>query len=492
MSGQDRAMSGQTVPRAWPISSLEDLRRRIGEHHVETVCLRSVDLNGTSRQVCLPAATVNEDLLARGIGIGASSFPAVRGLESSDMKVVPDLGRVFMDPCTDAPTLVLVCDVVNADNTPFVRDARAILRRAVEHLATVSGGREVLVLPELEFYIFDDVRYATEMNRSSYVVDTIEGRWNTDRREDPNLGYKLERFRGMQAIPPRDHLYELRNEMAIAMLACGIPVRYHHHEAGGPAQCEVELAFSPMDEVGDHLQIAKDVVKQVAVRNGRLATFMPKPLFDEAGNGLHFHFNLTDGQRSLFYEKGQYGSLSELARFAIGGLLYHTPALMALTNCTTNSYRRFGQLAAPTNLFYSVGNRSAAVRIPAYGMSPTEQRIEYRVSDGAGSPHLKLAALAAAMADGIQQRITPQEHGFGPWDVNVYELSEAERSTMKSSPTRLEDALAALRDDHAFLEAGGIFDDGFVEAWTRLKVEQEVDAVAVRPHPYEFTLYLDR
>jgi glutamine synthetase len=271
-----------------------------------------------------------------------------------------------------------------------------------------------------------------------------------------------------------------------------VPVRYHHHEAGGPAQCEIELAFAPMDEVADHLQIAKDIVKQVAVGNGRLATFMPKPLFDEAGNGLHFHFNLTDGRHSLFYEEGQYGCLSELARFAIGGLLYHTPALMALTNCTTNSYRRFGQLAAPTNLFYSVGNRSAAVRVPAYGMSPTAQRIEYRVSDGAGSPHVKLAALAAAMADGVRRRIAPQEHGFGPWDVNVYELSEAERATMKSSPTRLEDALTALRDDHAFLETGGIFDDGFVEAWVRLKMEQEVDAVAVRPHPYEFALYLDR
>ncbi len=485
-------MSGQIAPRAWRISSHEDLRRRIEEHHIETVCLRSVDLNGTSRQLCLPAATVSDDVLVRGIGIGASSFLAVGGLEASDMKVVPDLGRVFLDPCTDTPTLVIVCDVVNADNTPFARDARAILRRAAEHLATVSGAHELLVLPELEFYVFDDVRYATEMNRSSYVVETVEGRWNTDREESPNLGYKLERFRGMQAIPPRDHLYELRGEMVTAMLACGVPVKYHHHEAGGPAQCEIELTFAPLVEVADHLQIAKDIVKQVAVRNGRLATFMPKPLFDEAGNGLHFHFNLTDGRRSLFYQEGQYGCLSELARFAIGGLLLHTPALMALTNCTTNSYRRFGQLAAPTNLFYSVGNRSAAVRIPAYGMSPTEQRIEYRVSDGAGSPHVKLAALAAAMADGIRQRIVPHELGFGPWDVNVYELSEAERATMRSSPARFEDALAALRDDHAFLEAGGIFDDGFVETWVRLKMEQEVDAVAVRPHPHEFTLYLDR
>jgi glutamine synthetase len=241
----------------------------------------------------------------------------------------------------------------------------------------------------------------------------------------------------MQAIPPRDHHYELRSEMVAAMLACGVPVKYHHHEAGGPAQCEIELAFSPMTDAADHLQIAKDIVKQVAARNGRLATFMPKPLFDEAGNGLHFHFNLTDGTRSLFHEEGQYGCLSELARFAIGGLLHHTPALMALTNCTTNSYRRFGQLAAPTNLFYSVGNRSAAVRVPAYGMSPTEQRIEYRVSDGAGSVHLKLAALAAAMADGIERRIDPREHGFGPWDVNVYEISEGE--------VRHEDILRASR-----------------------------------------------
>ncbi len=485
-------MSDPTGARAWQVASFDDLRRHIEEHRIEMVCLRSVDLNGTSRQLCLPAATVSEDLMTGGIGIGASSFPGVSGLEASDMRALPDLGRVFVDPCTDTPTLVLVCDVVKADGSPFVRDGRAILRRAAEELAAVSGALGLLALPELEFYIFDDVRYATEMNRASYVVDTVEGRWNTDRREEPNLGYKLERFRGMQAIPPRDHLYELRSEMVSAMLACGVPVKYHHHEAGGPAQCEIELAFTPIVEAADHLQIAKDVVKQVAVRNGHLATFMPKPLFDEAGNGMHVHFNLTDGRQSLFYEAGEYGCLSELARFAIGGLLHHTPALMALTNCTTNSYRRFGQLAAPTSLFYSVGNRSAAVRVPAYGMTPTDQRIEYRVADAAGNVHVKLAALAAAMADGIRQRIAPQEHGFGPWDVNAYELPAEERAAMKKAPTRFEDALAALRADHAFLEAGGVFDEGFVEAWAQLKMEQEVEAVAVRPHPYEFTLYLDR
>ena len=472
-------------------STLGDVIRYIRENGVDTVCLRSVDLNGTSRQLCLPAATVTEDLLARGLGIGASSFPACRRLEASDMKVVPDPGRWFLDVCTDRPTLVIVCDVVNPDTTPFVRDPRAILRRAADRLMAVSGAEELMVLPELEFYVFDDVRYVSEMNTSSYSVDTVEGRWNTGREEDPNLGYKLERFRGMQAVPPRDHLFELRSEMVAAMLACGVPVKYHHHEAGGPAQCEVELAFAPLVDAADHLQIAKDIVKQVAARAGRVATFMPKPLFDEAGNGLHFHLSLTEGERSLFYEAGQYGCLSELAQHAIGGLLHHTPALMALTNPTTNSYRRFGQLAAPSNLFYSVGNRSAAVRVPAYGMTPTEQSIEFRVADGAGDPHIKLAALAAAMADGIEQRLAPSEHHFGPFDVNVYELPEAERAAMRKGPTRLEEALVCLQEDREFLLMGGVFDDGFVDAWVDLKMRQEVDAVAARPHPYEFGLYLE-
>jgi glutamine synthetase len=471
--------------------SLDDLRRRIDEDCVETVCLRTVDLNGHSRQVCLPAAALTDDLIARGIGIGASSFPACRQLESSDMRALPDLNRWFFDVCVDKPALVLICDVIDADGSPFARDPRAIVRRAADRLREVSGAKELMVLPELEFYVFDDVRYACEMNRSSYVVDTIEGRWNTDRAENPNLGYKLERFRGMQAIPPRDHLYELRRDMVEAMLSCGVPVKYHHHEAGGPAQCEVELAFSPLVEAADHLQIAKDIVKQVAIKAGKAATFMPKPLFDEAGNGLHFHLYLADGERSLFYEEGRYGCLSELARFAIGGLLTHTPALMALTNPTTNSYRRFGQLAAPCDLFYSVGNRSAAIRVPAYGMTPTELDIEYRIGDGAGNPYLKLAALAAAMADGIERRISPEDNHFGPFDVNVYELPASERQAMKSSPVSLQEALACLEQDRDFLLAGGVFDEDFVEVWVRLRMEQEVNPVAMRPHPYEFGLYFD-
>ncbi len=239
--------------------------------------------------------------------------------------------------------------------------------------------------------------------------------------------------------------------------------------------------------------MSKDIIKSVALRHGKTATFMPKPLHDEAGNGLHFHLYLKEGDRSLFYEDGKYGSLSDAALYAIGGLLHHTPALMAICNPSTNSFRRFAPgLAAPVHLFFAVANRSAALRIPAYGMSPTGQRIEYRMADAIGNPYLTLAAVTAAMADGIEKKISRKEHGFGPFDVNVYTLPAEEQAKMKQAPTSLEKALSALQADHEFLTAGGVFDDGFVDTWVDLKMKNEVGPLAIRPHPYEFSLYYDR
>jgi glutamine synthetase len=437
---------------------------------------------------------VDEELLTSGTGAGMSNYPGYRRIEASDMRMVPDLSTAFVDPCTETSTLNVLCSIRNADGSDFSRCPRSILRRAVERLTAAGGAGELMVLPELEFYLFDDVRYASTQDRQTVVVDAEEASWNSDSDEwGPNSGYHLGRAIGQHAAPPRDHLYEVRSDIVKALGACGVPVKYHHHELGGPGQVEIELQFEAALVAGDHLQVSKDVIKSVALRHGKTATFMPKPLHDEAGNGMHFHLYLKEGGRSLFYEEGTYASLSEPALFAIGGLLHHTPAMMAICNPSTNSFRRFAPgLAAPVHLFFGLANRSAALRIPAYGISPTGQRIEYRMADPIGNPYLTLATVVAAMADGIEKKMSPKEHGFGPFDVNVYTLPEEEQARMKQAPTSLEKALAALQEDHDFLVGPGIVDEGFVADWTDLKMKNEVGPLAIRPHPYEFALYYDR
>ncbi|HQG04210.1 MAG TPA: type I glutamate--ammonia ligase [Thermoleophilia bacterium] len=461
---------------------------------VEMVNLRVTDLNGLTRQLSFPPSAVDEELLTAGTGAGMSNYPGYRTIEASDMRMVPDLPTAFLDPSTETKTLDILCTIRNADGSEFSRCPRSILRRAVERLSAVAGKGRLMVLPELEFYVFDDVRYASAQDRQTVVIDAEEASWNSDSDEwGPNSGYHLGRAVGQHAAPPRDHLYELRADIVWALGQCGVPVKYHHHELGGPGQVEIEFRFEPALLAGDHMQMAKDVIKSVALSHGKTATFMPKPLHDEAGNGMHFHLYLKEGDRSLFYEEGTYASLSEPALYAIGGLLQHTPAMMAICNPSTNSFRRFAPgLAAPVHLFFGLANRSAALRIPAYGISPTAQRIEYRMADPIGNPYLTLATVIAAMADGIEKRMSPKELGFGPFDVNVYTLPEAEQVAMKQAPTSLQLALEALREDHDFLTATGIVDEAFVDDWVDLKMRNEVGPMAVRPHPYEFALYYDR
>jgi glutamine synthetase len=460
---------------------------------VEMVNLRVTDLNGLTRQLSFPATAVDEELLTAGTGAGLSNCPGYRRIEASDMRMVPDLETAYLDPCTRTKTLDILCFVREADGSDFARCPRSILRRAVERLQSVAGAGELMVLPELEFNIFDDVRYTVTGQTAMYRVDAEEASWNSDADLQPNTGYHLGRAIGQHAAPPRDHLFEVRSDIVLALGSCGVPVKYHHHELGGPGQAEVELLFDDALRTGDNLQKSKDIIKGVALRHGKTATFMPKPLHDEPGNGLHFHLALKEGARSLFYEEGKYGGLSDLALHAIGGLLHHTPAMMAICNPSTNSFRRFAPgLAAPVRLFFSVANRSAALRIPGYAISPASQRIEYRMADAIGNPYLTLAAVTAAMADGIERRISPQEHGFGPFDVNVYTLPDDEQAAMKQAPTSLDQALAALADDNGFLTAAGVVDEGFIDAWIDLKMKNEVGPMAIRPHPYEYALYYER
>ncbi|MCR4399095.1 MAG: glutamine synthetase, partial [Firmicutes bacterium] len=357
----------------------------------------------------------------------------------------------------------------------------------------VLGASEIRFNPELEVYVFDDVRYQTTSNRSFYEVDSREAIWNTGADERPNLAFKIPPRDGHYGTPPRDRFFRLRQEIVNALEAAGIKVRYHHHEAGGPGQAEIELSFDSLLKSADHIQVAKYMIRNIAVSHGKTATFMPKPLFDEAGSGMHLHVYPLKGSKSLFYGPGGYGCLNSTARQFIAGLLKHTPALMAITNPTTNSYRRFGRgMAAPLSLFFSLGNRSAAVRIPGYARGEEDARIEYRVPDPSCNPYLCLAGVVMAGVDGVKKGLSPEEEGFGPYDVDAYRLSDEELSRMKAIPSSLEDALEALRVDNDFLREGGVFDPDFVGVWVGLKLKNEVFAVSVRPHPYEFYLYYDR
>jgi glutamine synthetase len=347
-----------------------------------------------------------------------------------------------------------------------------------------------MVLPELEFYLFDDVRYASTMERQSYEVDAEEGSWNSDSEAwGANSGYHLGRAIGQHAAPPRDHLYELRSEIVRALGDCGVPVKYHHHELGGPGQVEIEFRFEAALAAGDHLQVSKDVIKQVALAHGKTATFMPKPLYGEAGSGLHFHQHFFRGDDPVFYDPQGYAGLSELARSYVAGLLDHGPSLLALTNPSTNSFKRLVPgFEAPVNLFYSLANRSAAIRIPKYAVLADEKRVEFRPPDATCNGYLAMAAMLMAGLDGIRRHLDPEKMGFGPIDENIYTWTDAKRATIKPLPDSLSSALRQLRNDHEYLLAGGVFTSDLIDVWIARKTKESAE-IQSRPHPHEFAMY---
>lgn len=474
-------------------ATFAELHKYVKAEAVETINLKVSDLNGMIRQVSIPSARINQGLFEEGMGLGMSSYPGYRTVEASDMLAVPDMGAAFWEPWSGGKVLTFLCNIYNPDGSRFERDPRYIAGKAEAYVKEVTGAKEFRFSPELEFYIFDDVRYTVGTNQSFYAVDSVEASWNTGREEKPNLGYKIPRFEGQHYSPPRDHLFAIRQDIVRFLESVGIEVKYHHHEAGGPGQSEIEFNFTSLTKAADNVQIAKYAVKNIVMAHGKSATFMPKPLFDEAGNGMHVHLYPTDGNQSLFYDAGGYAGLNEMAFRFIGGLFEHTPALMAITNPSTNSYRRFSRgLAAPYNLFFSAGNRSAALRIPSYAIGAREERIEYRIPDGISNPYLCLGALAMAGADGIKRGISPQREGYGPFDVNVYTLPEKELAQMKKAPATFEEALEALSRDYSFLTEGGVFDSAFVQTWTDMKWKNEIQQLSMRTHPYEFQLYYDR
>ena len=475
------------------MQTIQDLIEHVKERQVQMVDLRFVDLFGSWHHITIPASQVNERLATDGVPFDGSSIPGFKSVHAGDMVLVPDVATALHDPFWDQSTLGVICNVAEAGTmVPFANDPRTVAMRA-EALLTQQGIAERSMWgPEFEFYIFDKIVYRSEINLAYYRIDSEEADWNTGAEEGQNLGGKIPRKGGYHAMPPLDSLYNVRAEMARQIEEAGIPVRYHHHEVGGPGQSEIEINLLPMLAAADASMLIKYLTKMVAREAGKTVTYMPKPLYNEAGSGMHFHQLLVRGNNSLFYDKGTYAGLSRLARQYIGGLLRHGRALLALTNPSTNSFKRLVPgFEAPVSLCYGLANRSAAVRIPKYVDSEREKRIEFRPPDGTCNVYLAMAGQLMAGIDGILSDIDPEQEGYGPIDRNLFDVPDHERAHIGKLPTSLKESLIALDQDHEFLLRGGVFSEEMIRIWIDTKMRREYEEVRNRPHPYEMSLYFD-
>jgi glutamine synthetase len=458
------------------------------KHGAKMVDLKFVDLLGIWQHTSVPIHRLKEESFEDGFGFDGSSIRGFQPIHASDMLLIPDPATAQMDPFRTEPTVSFICNVVDPiTRQPYSRDPRYIAQKAERYLKQTGIAEVCYFGPEAEFFVFDDVRYDQTPNGAFYQIDSVEGKWNTGREEFPNLGYKLAFKGGYFPVSPSDTLADLRAEMCQVMSQVGIEVEVHHHEVATAGQCEIDMRFQPLVHMADQLLWFKYVVKNVARRAGKTATFMPKPIFGDNGSGMHCHQSLWKGDRPLFAGDG-YAGLSETALYYIGGILKHARSICAFTNPGTNSYRRLTPgFEAPVNLAYSSRNRSAAIRIPMYSASPRAKRIEFRTPDPSCNPYLAFAAMLLAGLDGIERRIHPGE----PLDKDIYALSPEELKEVPSVPGSLDEALKALRADHEYLLRGDVFTADLLDTWIELKREEELDPVRLRPTPYEFQLYFD-
>ncbi|HWE31251.1 MAG TPA: type I glutamate--ammonia ligase [Polyangia bacterium] len=468
--------------------SPSDVIKLAEKHDAKLVDLKFIDLPGIWQHTTVSIGQLKEDSFEDGFGLDGSSIRGWQPIHASDMLVIPDPNTARMDPFTKIPTLSLICNIADPiSRQPYSRDPRNIARKAEQHLKA-SGVADVCYFgPEAEFFVFDDVRFDSGPNQSFYHVDSIEGRWNSGRVEEPNLGYKPGYKGGYFPVAPTDSLVDLRGEMVQTLVEAGIYVETAHHEVATGGQCEIDLRFLPLTEMADTLMWFKYIVKNVAYRNGRTATFMPKPLYGDNGSGMHCHQSLWKHEKPLF-GGDRYAGVSETCLYYIGGIIKHARSLCAFTNPTTNSYRRLTPgFEAPVNLAYSSRNRSAAIRIPMISASPKAKRIEFRTPDPSCNPYLAFAAMMLAGLDGIEKRIHPGE----PLDRDLYAMSPEELRDVPAAPSSLDEALKALRADYDYLLKGDVFTPDLLDSWIAMKTASDIDPVRLRPVPLEFALYYD-
>ena len=467
----------------------DDVLQLISDEGIDIVDVRFCDLPGLMQHFSMPAGQLTADVFDEGVGFDGSSIRGFQEIQESDMLLVPDPNTAVVDPFTQHKTLDLNCfvnDPVTGES--YSRDPRYVARKAEEYLTSTGLADTCYVGPEAEFFIFDDVRFDQNEHEGYYSIESVEAAWNTGRDENPNLGYKPRYKEGYFPVPPMDHFQDLRSEMILVLERLGVEIEIHHHEVGTAGQAEIDMRFDSLLRMADKLMLYKYVVKNVARQAGKSATFMPKPVFQDNGSGMHTHQSLWKGGEPLFYSEAGYAGLSDMGRWYIGGLLTHAPAILAFSNPTTNSYKRLVPgYEAPVNLVYSQRNRSAAVRIPLYSQSPKAKRLEFRCPDPSCNPYLAFSAMLMAGLDGIQNRIEPPD----PVDKDLYDLPPEELAKVPQVPGSLEAVLSALEEDQAFLKAGGVFTDDLIETWVTYKRENEVDALRLRPHPWEFALYYD-
>ncbi len=458
------------------------------KHNAEMVDLKFVDLLGSWQHCSYPIDLWDEGTFKDGLGFDGSSIRGWQGIHMSDMLAIPDAATAKIDPFYKEPTVSVIANIVDPiTNQNYSRDPRFVAKKGVEYLKKTGVADTVYIGPEPEFFIFDEVRFEQNQHTGFYKIDSVEGAWNSNRIEEPNLGYKPSYKGGYFPVSPTDTYHDLRGEMVNVMRKLGIKVEAHHHEVATAGQSEIDMQFTDLLSMADQFMWYKYVIKNVAKQHGKTVTFMPKPIFEDNGSGMHVHFSLWKGSKPLF-AGDKYAGMSQIGLWAIGGILKHAAAILAFAAPTTNSYRRLVPgFEAPVNLVYSQRNRSASVRIPMYSSNPKAKRFEFRCPDPSCNGYLTFTAMLMAVLDGIEKKIDPGK----PLDRDIYDMTPEELSHFQHVPGSLGDALNALEKDNAFLTKGGVFTADLIETWISYKREHELDAIALRPHPYEFHLYYD-
>lgn len=473
----------------------EEVLAFVKQNDIEIIDFKFNDLPGLWQHFSIPASELSgiddptQGIWVDGIGFDGSSIRGFKEIQESDMLLMLDPETAIVDPICQIPTLSIICDVYDPlTKQPFTRDPRYIAQKAEKYLKSTGIADVSYWGPEMEFFIFDDIRFEQNQRSGFYYIDSVEADWNTGKEENPNLGYKPRYKEGYFPTPPHDTLQDLRSEIILTMIKSGIPIEVHHHEVATAGQCEIDMKFDSLVRMGDRMMLYKYIVKNIARKHNKVATFMPKPIFEDNGSGMHVHQSLAKKGVNIFFDPKGYALISQTAKHYIGGLLKHSASLSALVSPTTNSYRRLVPgFEAPVNLIYSARNRSACVRIPMYSDNPRTKRIEYRPPDNSSNGYMALAAMLMAGLDGIKNRIDPGE----PFEKDSYHLTPEEAAKIQTVPSSLGEALDALEQDHDYLLKGDVFTTDVIETWLAYKRSKELDALRLRPHPYEFYLYFD-
>lgn len=472
--------------------NLNELKKFSKENAIKMIDFKMIDLFGRWRHLTIPFEKFTEKTLEDGIGFDGSNY-GYASLEKSDMVFIPDITTSNVEFGVEVPTISMIGDVyIIGDNIePFDQDPRNVANKAEQYMRDTGIADEIRIGPEFEFYVFDHLSYNVSSNAAFFKVDTNQATWNSGDSDNINLGYKVPHKGGYHITPPMDVTYDFRSKLCMELEKRQISIKYHHHEVGGPGQLEIEVEFGGIREMADKTMLIKYITKNAAFKEGKSATFMPKPIFDEAGSGMHVHMHMFKGGKPIFYDEKGYSGLSKEALYFIGGLLKHASSLCALTNPSTNSYKRLVPgYEAPVSICFATANRSAIIRIPAYAKSPMEKRFEIRNPDATCNPYFAYAAILMAGLDGINKKIDPTKAGFGPYDINLYNLTKEEQSKIKFLPKSLDEALDALEKDYEYLLKGNVFTKPLLDIWIEKK-RFEAALINQVPHPAEFKHYYD-